>query len=205
LRRGAAAGLALVLVVGFHAWLARIGAPQDAEKEALRRQFRLPPEVALTKVRVDRKPRGSFAPDVEGIVVFSEAQFREYVGTLDDPAVWKPVPLVHGGRVFAGPYSADALRWEPLPGRHRIAWVSLSWKQAQEAKHGRHLCFAVQHVEGGEGEGTYRGLAGWEVGETRMTAVYVQGLIDYDRKTLHMLIRGKRGPSSPGFWQSLTR
>ena len=195
----------VLLGAGFFLLLARMGAPQDAEKETLRSQFRLPPEVALTKVRVDRKKRAPFPPDLEGCVVFSEAEFRDYVRTLDDPGVWKPVPLPHGGRVFAGPYSADALRWGPLSGARQLAWGSLSWRQAQEVRRGRLLCFAVEFLGDEGGKAAYRGVAARELAGRQVTAVFVQGLLDEDRRTLHMLIRGTRGPSGTGLGASPAR
>jgi hypothetical protein len=182
-------------VASFYVVLAMSGAPSAGERAALREQFHLPPDVSLSEVRVIRKNRLASPPAIEGVVRFSETQFRDYVRCLDDPKIWKPAPLPYDGLAFDGPYSPEAIVWRDLPGKWRIAWGSLSWKQAQEARNGKLLCFAVRQ-EGGEGaSASFHGYPCSEAVGTAMTAVFVQGLIDFDSKTLHMIVRGVRAPN----------
>lgn len=105
---------ALPAVAGFLLVLAWIGAPSAAERETLQRQFHLPPGVAVTRIRVDRKAHASFSPTVEGLVQFSEQDVRRYLDQLNDTHVWRPVPIRLEGRDFEGSYSPGALRWNRL-------------------------------------------------------------------------------------------
>lgn len=190
---------AILLVIAFYAALALIGAPSTDEKETLRNQFHLPPEVSFSELRVDRKSRLASPMAIEGVVRFSEAQFRDYARRLNDPGLWRPLPIKYDGVAFQGPYSPDALKWEDLPGKRRIGWGSLSWKQAQEARNGKLLCFAVRQVGGDEATASFRGETCSDVSMTKARMVLVQGLIDADNKTLHMIVRGIRPPTRREF------
>lgn len=175
---------AILAVVCFLAVLKMVGSPSDTEKEQLRAQFHLPANVALTKVYVDRSKTKPFPAAIEGYVHFSEPEFQKYVATLDDQRVWQPVPIVHGGTAFLGTYAPDALTWADIRASQPLSWGSLSSKQAQDARNGRLLCFAL--TETGSGTGVFHGER-CRTGSAGKSA-YVKGLIDYDTRTLHMLI-----------------
>ena len=175
---------AILAIAGFFAFLKMLGSPTGVERQQLRAQFHLPGDVLLTKVYVNRSKAKPFPAAVEGYVQFGEAEFQKYIATLDDPRVWQPVPIIHGGTEFYGKYSADALIWTPIENVPPMSWGSLSWKQAQESRNGRVLCFALK--ETGAGTGVFHGER-CRAGSAGKSA-YVKGLIDYDTRTLHMLI-----------------
>lgn len=175
---------AVLAVACLLAALKMLGSPSDAEKQQLRAQFHLPANVALTKVSVNSSKTKPFPAAIEGYVHFSEPEFQAYVAKLDDLRVWQPLPIVHGGTEFNGTYSSDALTWRDIRDSQPLSWGSLSWKQAQDARNGRLLCFAL--TETGSGTGVFHGER-CRTGSVGKSA-YVKGLIDYDTRTLHMLI-----------------
>lgn len=164
-----------------------LGAPSALEEQQLRTQFRLPADVALQQVYIARSSAKPFPADIEGTVQFSETQFHQYVSKLGDPDVWRPLPIVHGGTSFHGPYVPEALAWRDLRGARQLGWGSLSWKHAQDARDGRFFCLTVR--DNGSG---YRGEPCPGPGTPTVRAVIVQGLLDSDTHKLHMLIRQTR-------------
>jgi hypothetical protein len=182
----------ILAVAAFLLTLAAIGAPSAAEKEILRSQFHLPPDVALAEIAVDRKKRAPFPADIEGVAQFSSAQFRDYLARLDDPDLWRPQPFRYDGVTFGGAYSPNALLWKDLQGARQLAWGHLSERRARMARSGRLLCFAVQHFDVQEAAPSLRGGACSEIDGKAPKTVYVQGLIDYEARTLHMLVRETR-------------
>jgi len=175
---------AVLAVACFLAVLKMVGSPSDTEKQQLRAQFHLPAHVTLTKVYVNRSKTKPFPAAIEGYVHFSESEFQKYVAELDDPRVWQPVPIVHGGTEFHGTYASDALTWREIRDSQPLSWGTLSSKQTQEARNGRQFCFAL--TETGSGTGVFHGEL-CRTGSAGKSA-YVKGLIDYDTRTLHMLI-----------------
>lgn len=182
----------VLAVAAFLLTLAATGAPSTAEKELLRSQFHLPPDVALAEIVVDRKKHAPFPADIEGVAHFSSAQFRDYLALLDDPDVWRPQPFHYGGVTFAGPASPNAFLWKDLKGARQLAWGRLSERRAGIARSGKLLCFAVEHVDEREAAPSLRGGACSEIDGKAPKTVYVQGLIDHEARTLHMLVRETR-------------
>lgn len=183
---------AILAIAGFLLLLAGIGAPSASEKQLLRAQFHLPDDVALTEVYIDRASAKLSPAPIEGLVRFTDTQFGEYVARLNDTGVWKPVPISFDGAEFYGPYAADALIWRNLADARQLGWGSLSWKQAQQARNGTLLCFAVRRDGTHRDKAAFRGEPCPPPNAPTVEAVYVQGLLDFDAKKLHMLIRQTR-------------
>ena len=187
----------LVVIVPFLIFSNWVAVPTPHEKETLRSQFRLPPDVAIPKVRISRKERLAEPSPIEGIAQFSDAQLDAYMTTLSNPDVWRPRPIHYGGAAFEGVYSPDALRWTDLPGERQLGWGALSWKEAQPVRKGSLLCFVVHEVAGTDRRPSLRADACAAAERTTGRAVFVQGLIDFERRTLHMIVRGTRDPERP--------
>lgn len=179
---------AILAVAGFYMILKMIGAPSGIEKQQLRGQFHIPDNIALTMVEVNRSKAKPFPADIEGIVHFAEPQFRAYLTRLDDPTVWQPVPLLHGGMQFDGSYAPDALVWRDIQSARLVSFGNLSAQQAQNARNGRELCFLLREERSGVGSRAFRGEACGTRGAGSLKAAYVKGLLDFDTRTLHMLI-----------------
>ena len=60
------------------------------------------------------------------------------------------------------------------------------------ARSGKLLCFAVQHFDEQEATPSLRGGDCSEIDGKAPKTLYVQGLIDYEERTLHMLVRETR-------------
>lgn len=171
----------------------------SARMEILREQFHLPGDVAVSEFHDGgTKTR---RPQIEGVANFTEAQYRAYEHSLDDPDVWRPTPLRYGGAALDGDYASDALRWRdhPLAGRPAydplVEWGELSQGRADAIENGRHFCFAVvrEPAPGGElerdGAPGYRALACPEVRIGGEYLVRVAGALDPATRTLHMIVR----------------
>lgn len=179
--------LSATAVFGFYVFLRQLGAPTAHEIETLRRQFRLPPDVPLAAVRVNRESRLVSSSRIEGVAKLSEPQFRSYVAGLGKAFVWKPLPIDLDGRVFFGAYDSSAFDWELLDRRSWKGWGGLSSQAVESIRSGYQLCFEVS----ANGE---RGAMGGRrcsppPGPTA-PAVFVQGLLDDQTRTLHMQVWG---------------
>jgi hypothetical protein len=183
---------AIFVVSAFLLVLAVIGAPSSTEKQQLRAQFHLPDGVALAEVSVDRSSTKPFPAPIEGVVKFTDAEFSAYAARLDDANDWKPIPITYAGTEYDGPFADDTLVWRNLDGARQIAWGELSWAAAQKARNGRLLCFAVRESGSNAGKPVFRGEPCPPPNTPSVNAVFVQGLLDFDTKELHMLIRQTR-------------
>lgn len=183
--------VAILGVCVFLAALKIMSAPSDTQKQQLRTQFHLPDDVALSRVYVANAKNHPPPAPIEGYAQLSEAQLRKYVADIASPNVWRPSPIMHGGTEFHGPYAADALVWRDLNSNspRNVPWGSVSYDQAQNARNGLFICFTVRD----DGAG-YRGMRCPEAGSPIVRAAIVQGFLDFDTRTLHMLIRQTRPP-----------
>lgn len=181
--------LAAVLVVGFLYVFQQIGAPTAHEIEVLRSQFRLPDDVALDDVRVNRKTRPANPPRIEGIATFTEPQLRAYLASFGDAVTWRPRPIDYDGQVFSGPYATDALDWQPLDRQAWKGWGSLSARATEDVRKGHQLCYEVRPAAA---DGTIRGTRCSPPPGPEAPVVFVQGLLDEETRTLHMMVWGVR-------------
>ncbi len=165
-------------------------APSSNERQQLRTQFHLPDDVMLSRIFRNSSKYKTFPAPIESYAQLSEAQFGRYVAEITSPNVWRPSPIMHGGTEFHGPYAPDALVWRDLKSARLVAWGGLSEDQAQNARNGLAICFTVRD----DGNG-YRGMRCPEAGSPTVRAAIVQGLLDFDTRTLHMLIRQTRPPN----------
>lgn len=201
--------LVLIGVAMIYGWQS-----SHAETERLfRAQFHIPDDVAFAETRYPR--RGS-ANGLEAIVQFDQKQFAAYMARLDDPRIWKPALPDLPGPAAEPPYSPRALRWAKLPGpalagNRRVRWGNLSRDQVYMVKNGRAFCLALRQPAGKRKSDwsyaapkgyddrfpldtpahldRYNALACSELGRSERPRALVQGVLDFDTRTLHMIVR----------------
>ncbi len=178
-----------------------------------RAQFHIPDGVSFAETRY---PSRGTANQLEAIVRFSKSQFADYIARLDDPRVWLPVPLDYRGLGLNPPYSPSALKWTELPGapsagNRRVRWGHLSREEIYKARNGRAFCLALRQPPGKRRSDwwyeapkghehrfpletpsrldRYNAVGCAELGRSERPATLIQGLIDVDTRSLHMIIR----------------
>lgn len=127
---------------------------------------------------------------------FSPALLDDYLATIDDPAVWSPLPLEHFSRdVGDYRYAPGALSWAPVgpgDGARLPAWMprglvsSLHGRGREwhyrDVKRGLRLCFALMERD------DHLLVVPCEEGDA--TAVgFVMGLLDLDTRLLFANVR----------------
>lgn len=167
--------------------------PNQAEINILRQQFHLSEDVNFKWGRLKRNALTEQTPKLEAYVKFSEEEFRAYQQNLNNPDLWQPQPIVYDGLVVNGSYAPDALSWDKEQAGRMMPWGSLSWKQARDASHAKTLCFAMRYPgTNGAAIAPYDAAPCSEHTRKLGPQIIVQGLLDEDNRTLHMLVRGVR-------------
>lgn len=174
------------------------GRSQAHHWEVLGQLLSLPDDVEHTRFK--RSTRSTAAlPSGEGIVTFTPRQLADFIGTIDDPARWKPAPATHNG-VEVEWYSAEARRWTPLPpplyvGHHRIGWGNLSREAVAGVRNGRVFCLALQTRPTSrnpdafpESDYRYVAKACGELSRTERVNVIVKGVLDTQARKLHIRV-----------------
>jgi|GEM_PF-4656635 hypothetical protein len=184
---------AVLFCLLFFIMLKIMGAPKQAETDILLQQFHLPKEIKFEGLRVNRKDRLVNPPTIEAYVEFSEAEFRLYQAGLNNPDLWQSQPINYDGQLFTGSYAPDALSWDEKHTGQMMSWGAVSWKQAQDAKNAKIFCFAMRYPEAnGAAIAPFDAARCSEQIQKLDALIIVQGLLDEDNRTLHMLVRGVR-------------
>ncbi|MFV0294780.1 MAG: hypothetical protein ACK5JT_01520 [Hyphomicrobiaceae bacterium] len=87
--------------------------PRDQDN--IRQQFHLPDSIAFATF--DSSPK-AFLPEGLRIVAevqFTETQFNDYLARLDDPQIWKPVPIIGYSPAIGDVTTAAAHTWRDMP------------------------------------------------------------------------------------------
>ncbi len=185
----------------------------NAAKTRLRGQFHLSKNTTFLEFR---RPRRASANKLEGIVQFTEAQFDDYRANLSNKNLWKPVSFGSDSVPVDGPFSYHALDWQKLPmpnfaGTRPVRWGNLSRERVREIKHGRVFCVAHRRPPGKRksklGRPTpkriirhqslmtpkrlekYIAMNCTELGRSENPVGYVLGVLDFEKRMLHMIVR----------------
>lgn len=184
---------AAVVLLLFFFVLKIMGAPKQAEINILIQQFHLPKDIKLERVLISRREVSVNPPQIEAYVMLSETEFRTYQEGLNNLDLWRSQPIDYDGQVFIGSYAPDALSWNEKRVGRMMEWGQVSWKQAQDAKRARILCFAMRYPGANSAAiAPYDAAPCSERTRELEAVIIVQGLLDEDNRTLHMLVRGVR-------------
>lgn len=188
-----AIGVGFLLVVSWN---------HESDKAArlnfLRQQFRLPEDAVFSDYGNISKSSLAF-PRVQAIVKFSPEQIQAYADRLDDPSVWRPGYLSYDGKT-AMLVSSEPLRWMDVNesgfmNKTQSRWGSLSEEQVPHIRNGRGLCFALRADRldtaprsDAEPALRYSVEPCSALGPADGAAAYVMGALDFDTRTLHMIV-----------------
>jgi hypothetical protein len=130
---------------------------------------------------------------IDGYVDFSEEEFRAYQASLNNTDFWKSQPIEYDGHVFTGSYAPNALNWVEKQSGFTFDWGRVSYNQVQYVKNAKVFCFVMPYPgTDGAAIAPYDAAPCSERTHELDANIIVQGLLDEDNRTLHMLVRGRR-------------
>lgn len=162
--------------------------------DIVRAQFHLSSQIKFSEFK-DGSSKLKW-PLLEGTVRFSVSEYHDYVSAMDDAEVWKPTLLRYRGVSRVDQYSREALRWRsqrpPLRyGSDGLAdWGIFSDEAMREITNGRYFCYAImRNTTASTGvDAETRARSCWQLDPRDEPVAVVEGVLDVDRRTLHMRI-----------------
>jgi hypothetical protein len=139
------------------------------------------------------------APSIAAIVRFTKPQFDSFVAQLDQAPPWQKGPPHYDGAPVEV-VSPEAITWRDGPllkraGNQVVSWNNLSADEMRKFKRGRTLCIALQRKHGGTAimfsstAPRYVAKDCTEPATTERVSRIVLGALDFDTRTLHMIIK----------------
>lgn len=168
----------------------------NARTEVLRQLLALPAGMKFTDVQSLKS--SMIAPRIAATVRFTEPQFGAFAALLDDAPRWQQGPPNYDGAPVEM-IAPENIRWRdvPLPkqaGDRFVNWTKLSAADVRNLRRGRAVCIALQFKPGvsrktktGETP-RYAARDCSEPAKTDRVSVIVLGALDFDTRTLHMII-----------------
>ncbi|MCL9998225.1 MAG: hypothetical protein NBV68_02490 [Erythrobacter sp.] len=177
-----------IILVGLLAvpWLRT---PRAAEEQLLRAQFQLPADVAFADSKVERPSIKKNAYNLEGIARFDAEQFGQYRKTISVGAPWTIAPLSLEGVAFPGQPGTDTIRWRSQAEHQFMSFGNLSEDEVWQATRGLTLCYKVMASPSADAPPSDRVRPCRPGGNVTERGYLVQGLLDPDTRTLHILVR----------------
>lgn len=182
-------------LIGLVAFVLFLGLERRAEQmDVVRRQFHLPQAIPFAAFSMsDGKARW---PQLTGVVQFSDGQYRDYVGSLDNGEVWGPIRLEYRGVSAFHQFSPEAFRWRSVPPAPRYAgdpigrWGFASEPRVYALTDALYFCYGVitiapeQSVE----PPRHRAVACRDLRTDEATHAIVKAALDAETRTLHWII-----------------
>jgi hypothetical protein len=166
-------------------------APTEAEEQHLRTQFHLQPDVELTDIRVSRPSLKQNIYEIQGIVRFDPNQYARYTNNMHK-SVWTSRTLFLNGESH-GSAGVRLTPWQGLDQRQFFSFGSLSSHEVQRTTEGAALCFRMLSPVSAQAPQNDMVRPCRPSGAADERGYVVQGLLDTNSRTLHMLIR-RYGP-----------
>lgn len=139
------------------------------------------------------------APSIAAIVRFTKPQFDSFVAQLDQAPPWRQGPPHYDGAPIEV-VSPETIEWRDGPlleraGNKFVSWNNLSAEEMRRFKRGRALCIALQRKPGSYRSTHSRDAPRYvakdcsEPAKTERVSRIVLGALDFDTRTLHMIIK----------------
>lgn len=178
--------VAVALILG---WESR-----SEQRKILRQQFHLPSNMAFATF--DGGSSKVRWPALQGSVQFSESAHAAYLETLNDPAIWTPDFPRYRGVTTVAETTPEALQWRddrpPLRfGSDGMAdWGIFGDESIRAIRRARFFCYAILELDtpAGEDDRKTRAVSCWQLAAEDDPVLVVEGVLDLDRRTLHMRI-----------------
>jgi hypothetical protein len=189
---------AALLVAGW--WLGSTWLEQrdlNARADVLRPFFNLPEGAKFSGFQSFNSPLA--APRIAVKMRFSEREFKSFATQIDQGSAWKNGVPDYDGAPLEAP-SVETIRWRDLPmpvraGTEFVSWSNLSGAEIESVRRGRVLCIALQRkpgvfrVEKMKGVPRYLAKDCSDIPETDRVSILALGTLDFETRTLHMMIK----------------
>lgn len=167
-----------------------------ARVEVLRQLLDLPKGTKFAAIQSRASP--AIAPRIAATVRLTEPQLRAFAAQLDTAPRWPGGPPKYDGAPVEM-IAPETIKWRdvPLPvraGNHFVNWTTLSAADIRNLRRGRAVCIALQFKQGSSrstraGEAPrYAARDCSEWASTDRVAAIAIGALDFDTRTLHVLI-----------------
>ncbi len=169
----------------------------QARAELAGRFLGLPAGTKFASFQSSNSPE--LAPRIAAIVRFTKSEFEAFAAQLDNGPLW-PQGTPHYDGASVEVVSPEPIKWRDLPlpvqaGDRFVSWNNLSAAEIENARRGRALCIALQRKPGinrsshSPGVSRYASKDCAELAKTERVSAIVLGALDFDTKTLHMIIK----------------
>lgn len=170
---------------------------KSRHEEIVRQHLRLPSEIAFDEFRSTSGKRG-MGERVEAIAHLSDEEFEKFGGIIAGDASVRPKPFKFANHLIAADYQSGALSWSnsprpPFAGNRRVRWGYLSRDLERNPTNVRTLCFAAKPLEDnggrtGRAELNHIARTCSDFSRDERTHMYFLALLDYDTKSLHVIM-----------------
>lgn len=179
----------------------------DEKKQMLRDQFALSDDVELVDFEHRGQSRNGANAYTRGVYRFTDAQLLAYKNKTHDLAQWRPKLLTHAGNELNATYSSKARRWTGFPKPLKVAdmkgikhvrelpWLFHLWSNSdhKNIKRGRLMCYVFEKADKNQRSpwgytGKYLASACSERAKLNRTSATVLAVLDYDKKTLSIMV-----------------
>lgn len=139
------------------------------------------------------------APSIAAIVRFTKPQFDAFVAQFDQAPPWQQGPPHYDGAPVEV-VSPETITWRDGPllkraGNQVVSWNNLSADEMRKFKRGRALCIALQRKPGSTRSTHSKDAPRYvakdcsEPATTERVSRIVVGALDFDTRTLHMIVK----------------
>ncbi len=168
----------------------------NARAEFLRRFLGLPADAKFASIQSITS--SATAPRIAAIVRFTKPQFESFSAQLANSPLWQQAPPHYDGAPIEV-ISPENFRWRdvPLPvqaGNRFVNWTKLSAAEVKSVRRGRALCIALHRKPWSDRKSQSSDVARYAANDcsalakTEHVSVIVVGALDFDTRTLHMII-----------------
>jgi hypothetical protein len=174
------------------------------DEKTVRKQLHIPSEIQLISLDSNPKTAGFFGREglrIAAVLQFDNDQFDRYLRSIEDSAVWQPVPFNNYSPKRGEEYSANALRWFDLPFPSWVGDYFKYWEYIPDVKKIRQGKYYGSVVTAKQGEkialpnGNYNykwkyvGMSFSEMAEPSSNMVITTfAVLDADTKKLYTII-----------------
>jgi hypothetical protein len=190
------AGLLLTGIVLFARW--QNSQDLNARTSVVRALLELPEGAVFSDIqRLNKSARTT--PSVAVIAQLSASDMEAYLLRLEKPLWVRSIPSF--GDAPLQPISPGSIKWRSLPvpasvGNSGVGWSSLSARAVSGIRNGRMLCVALQDRQTAQGHSSatrpareFTARDCMDVPRTDESLTVVLGALDFETRTLHVMIK----------------
>jgi hypothetical protein len=173
------------------------------DEKTVRKQLHIPSEIQLISLDSNPKTAGFFGREglrISAVLQFDKDQFDRYLSTIEDSAIWQPVPFSNYSPKRAEEYSSKALCWFDLPVPQWVGDYFKYWEyipNVKKIKQGKYYGSVITSKQGekialANGNYGYKwkyvGMSFSEMTEPSNMVITTFSVLDVETKKLYAII-----------------